>query len=151
MTTLRRGWHLGAQFEDGPASPAATCCEPLTAAGLQGPADPRTPVCGQRDLVELSSRACAAASSLLPPVTCASVMTALDARPVTVAVNELGALLATTRSTGMGEAARHRTRAITACSSADNRRRTFARCPGRPSAVAPARPRATFGLSALSL
>src|SRR4051812_25033907 len=44
-------------------------------------------------LLELTSRACAAATSLLSGVSWASVMAQLDARPVTVAATDLRALL----------------------------------------------------------
>jgi hypothetical protein len=66
---------------------------PLEDAGLQGLDDLPTSVSGEAELLELSSKACAAATSLLAPVRWASVTTVFDARPVTVAVTELRALL----------------------------------------------------------
>jgi hypothetical protein len=93
MTSPVGGSHFRAQLDQPLGLPARSGREPLGEPGLEGLEDLPTSVSGEAELLELSSKACAAATSLLDPVRWASVTTAFDARPVTVAVTELRALL----------------------------------------------------------
>ena len=104
MTSLPHGSHHGTGPEHSLGLPARNRRQPARHAGLPEVEDLPASGCGEPELLELSSRACAAASSLLAPGTWASVMSAFDARPVTVAVSELGGADAVRRTRSRREA-----------------------------------------------
>jgi hypothetical protein len=87
------GHHLGAGSEALPTSPSAADPSSAHTPLFEDLPDVWPSGCGEPGLLEACSTACQDATSQLEPVRCASVTALFEARPVTVAVTELRALL----------------------------------------------------------